>query len=189
MPIRMTSKLNESNSLAGKCLCVIIILNIRALWQRVEQLTWQIIDEAMRYSGLFSSKNLYSSLVSSLFTLCAVSEDVKHPQRYINLCWFNVGWIPLMYEGVEARENEQRHHGAQRHHVVKLWLQYVARVHVLHSFIFSPISRGVDGWVLQPVCEVLKNKMRFISSGRDVYSITCLWSIYSHIPILCIYYV
>lgn len=29
-------------------------------------------------------------------------------------------WIPLVYEGVEAGENEQRHHGAQRHHVVKL---------------------------------------------------------------------
>lgn len=142
-------------------------------------------------AGLFSSKNLYSSLVSSLFTLCGVSEDVKRPQRknasYINLCWFNVGWIPLMYEGVEARENEQRHHGTQCHHVVKLWLQYVAGVHAHHSFIFSPISRGVDGWVLQPVCEVLKK--RFISSGRDVCSITYLWSIYSHIPILCIYYV
>jgi len=30
------------------------------------------------------------------------------------------GWIPLVEEGVEAGEDEQRHHGAQRHHVVEL---------------------------------------------------------------------
>lgn len=28
--------------------------------------------------------------------------------------------IPLVYERVEAGENEQRHHGTERHHVVEL---------------------------------------------------------------------
>lgn len=33
-----------------------------------------------------------------------------------------------MDEGVEAGENEQRHHGAQRHHIAELWLQEATTV-------------------------------------------------------------
>lgn len=46
-----------------------------------------------------------------------------------------------MNEGVEAGEDEQRHHGAQRHHVVELGLQHAARVPVLPGLI----QRLVDG--------------------------------------------
>lgn len=51
-----------------------------------------------------------------------------------------------MYEGVEAGENEQRHHGAQRHHIVELSLQYAARV-LLQGLVQCLIS-GAHGGVL-----------------------------------------
>lgn len=70
-----------------------------------------------------------------------------------------------MYEGVEAGENEQRHHGAERHHVVELGLQHVASVPALQSNICRPIEGGVGGWVLQPACEVLKIK----DEGTHIY--------------------
>lgn len=46
-----------------------------------------------------------------------------------------------MYEGVEAGEDEQRHHGAQRHHVVEPCLQHAARVPVRRCLV----QRLVDG--------------------------------------------
>ena len=58
------------------------------------------------------------------------------------------GKIPLVYEGVEAGENKQRHHGAQRHHVVKLGLQHVAGVPAVQSRVRRLIGGQVGGWVL-----------------------------------------
>lgn len=53
-----------------------------------------------------------------------------------------------MYEGVEAGENEQGHHGAQRHHVVKLGLQHVAGVAAIHRLIGRLIGAEVNRLVL-----------------------------------------
>lgn len=53
-----------------------------------------------------------------------------------------------MYEGVEAGENEQRHHGAQRHYVVKLGLQHVAGAGAFRGLIGRPIGAEVGRLVL-----------------------------------------
>lgn len=66
---------------------------------------------------------------------------------------------PLMDEGVEAGEDEQRNHGAQRHHVVELGLQHAARVPVLQSPIQTLVDGGCVG-VLQSAGEVLKKKKK-----------------------------
>lgn len=64
-----------------------------------------------------------------------------------------------MYEGVETGEDEQRHHGTQRHHVVELGLQHIARVSGSHV---GRLIGGVhSGHVLQSAGEVLK-----ITEGR-----------------------
>lgn len=52
-----------------------------------------------------------------------------------------------MYEGVEAGEDEQRHHGAQRHHIVELSLQYAARVLLPRGLVQCLVS-GARGGVL-----------------------------------------
>lgn len=54
----------------------------------------------------------------------------------------------MVYEGVEAGENEQRHHGAQRHYVVKLGLQHVAGVAAIHRLIGRLIGAEADRLVL-----------------------------------------
>lgn len=53
-----------------------------------------------------------------------------------------------MYEGVEAGENEQGHHGAQRHHVVKLGLQHVAGVAAIRRLVGRLIGAEVGRLVL-----------------------------------------
>lgn len=55
-----------------------------------------------------------------------------------------------MYEGVEAGEDEQRHHGAQRHHIVELRLKDVPLVAVT--------CRLIGRLVLQPAGEVLRHR-------------------------------
>lgn len=69
-----------------------------------------------------------------------------------------------MYEGVEAGEDEQRHHGAQRHDIVELRLEDVPPV---------AVSRRLIGrLVLQPAGEVLWHRggrgesLRFASLFR-----------------------
>lgn len=52
-----------------------------------------------------------------------------------------------MYEGVEAGENEQGHHGAQCHHVVKLGLQHVAGVATFPRLIGRLIGHLIGGEV------------------------------------------
>lgn len=64
-----------------------------------------------------------------------------------DLVWQRRRALPLVYEGVEAGENEQRHHGAQRHDVVELWLQHVA-------FWSRIVVFGY--WIFQSACEVLR---------------------------------
>lgn len=64
-----------------------------------------------------------------------------------------------MDEGVEAGEDEQRHHGAQRHHVVELGLQDAARVPVLQAAVQRLVG-GARGGVLQPAGEVLTKKKK-----------------------------
>lgn len=69
-----------------------------------------------------------------------------------------------MYEGVEAGEDEQRHHGAQRHHVVELGRQDGADFAVLH--------RLIGRRVLQPGGEVL----RHTGEAEDTALSLPLWS-------------
>lgn len=57
-------------------------------------------------------------------------------------------WSPLMYEGVEAGEDEQRHHGAQRHHVVEPRLQHAARVLGHRGGVVQRLVVGARGGVL-----------------------------------------
>ena len=65
-----------------------------------------------------------------------------------------------MYEGVEAGENEQRHHGAERHHIVKFRLQNIASVQsLIRRSIGGEVSFCGCVRVLQPTCEVLKKRM------------------------------
>lgn len=47
--------------------------------------------------------------------------------------------VPLMDEGVEAGEDEERHHGTKRHHVAKFRLKDVAV-----PFDFSVVLRTVN---------------------------------------------
>lgn len=72
-----------------------------------------------------------------------------------------------MDEGVEAGEDEQRHHGAQRHHVVELGLQHAARVPVLGGRIRRLVG-GARGGVLQPAGEVLKKKKGDLWNSKEV---------------------
>ena len=62
-----------------------------------------------------------------------------------------------MDEGVEAGEDEEGHHGAQRHHVVELGLQQTASVLVPRRPIQCLVG-GARGGVLQPAGEVLKKE-------------------------------
>lgn len=58
--------------------------------------------------------------------------------------------LPLVYEGVEASEDEQRHHSTQRHHVVELRLKD------------APLAAAIQGLIgrrlLQPAGEVLQHR-------------------------------
>lgn len=74
-----------------------------------------------------------------------------------------------MYEGVEAGENEQRHHRAQRHHIVELqfqktWRSGLARGLIAHSVGCQVAENRLN---LQSVGEVLKKdgKMNFNYNG------------------------
>jgi len=53
-----------------------------------------------------------------------------------------------VYEGVEAGEDEQRHHGAQRHHVVELGLQDAPSVQESAGRVGRLIGQRVAGQVL-----------------------------------------
>lgn len=65
----------------------------------------------------------------------------------------SAGRIPLVYEGVEAGENQQRNHGTQGHGVIELGLQDVARVSI--SLVDRLIGRRKAAAALQSVGEVL----------------------------------
>lgn len=79
-----------------------------------------------------------------------------------------------MYEGVEAGEDEQRHHGAQRHHVVELGLQEAPLVAVSHRLIGRRF--------LQPAGEVLQrgrgrgrgDRVKFGRLSRIIILVRCL---------------
>ena len=65
-----------------------------------------------------------------------------------------------MYEGVEAGEDEQRHHGTQSHHIVKLGLQHIASISAINGLVGLQIEGDVSRRVFQPTGEVLKKRMK-----------------------------
>lgn len=62
-----------------------------------------------------------------------------------------------MYEGVEAGENEQRHHRAQGHHIVELQRQ---KTGLALGRIVRSVDRQVaeNRWIFQSIGEVLKKE-------------------------------